>query len=121
MRTTPRSHSGGIALSLTWRPRDVKPLQCVTGQLVDTLAFYWLTAKWEFAGGHSYGGPERTGPAFRYDHGLAFRMLFLPDGTLLDTTRREMESEGIVDCLLIKGVQKQIAAMNGAAAARARQ
>ena len=91
------------------------PSTRITGQLLDTLAFYWLTAKWDFAGGHSYGGlcppdggPEGTGLAFRYDHGLAFRMLFLPDGTLLDTTRREMESEGILDCLLIKSAQRKI-------------
>lgn len=100
------------------------PSTRITGQLHDSLAFYWLTAKWNFDGAHSYGGscmpssgPEGSGMPFRFDHGLAFRMVFLPDGTLLDTTRREMESEGIIDCLLIKAAQKKIAGMRGDAAA----
>jgi hypothetical protein len=99
------------------------PSTRITGQLHDTLAFYWLTAKWDFAGGHSYGGlcppssgPEATGIPFRYDHGLAFRMLFLPDGTLIDSPRREMESEGVIDCLLIKAAQKRIRELSGAKA-----
>ena len=96
------------------------PSTRITGQLIDSLAFYWLTAKWDFDGGHSYGGlcppsggPEATGIPFRYDHGLSSRMLFLPDGTLIDSVRREMESEGIIDCLLIKAAQKKIKGLTG--------
>jgi hypothetical protein len=85
------------------------PSTRITGQPVDTLPFYWLTALWRLDGGHSYaalsppdGGPEGTGVPFRYDHGLAWRILFLPDGTLLDSTRREYEAEAIRDAELLR-------------------
>ena len=94
------------------------PQTRITGKPIDNLPFYWLTAKWGFDGAMSYAalschesGIEGSGVPFRYDHGLSFRIACLPDGTLLDTTRRELESEGIQDCRLINYVKAKIARM----------
>ncbi len=90
------------------------PSTRITGQPVDSLPFYWLTAAWRLDGGHNYAalsppesGPESTDVPFRYDHGLCWRMAFLPDGTLLDSVRREYEAEGIRDAELIRLVREQ--------------
>lgn len=92
------------------------PTTRITGKPTDNLPFYWLTAKWGFEGAHSYAalepkesGSEGNDVPFRYDHGMSFRIVFLPDGSLLDSTRRELESEGIKDCLLIYSIKDAIA------------
>jgi len=91
------------------------PTTRITGKPVDNLPFYWLTAKWNLDGAMSYAalamhesGVEGSAVPFRYDHGLGFRIAYLPDGTLLDTTRRELEADGIQDCRLINYVKQRI-------------
>lgn len=89
------------------------PSTRITALPVDTLPFYWFTADWRLDGGHSYAalspqptGPESTGVPFRYDHGLSWRIAFLPDGALIDSVRREYEAEAIHDAELIRQVRE---------------
>jgi hypothetical protein len=63
---------------------------------------------------------ETSPVPFRYEHGLSHRLLFLPDGTLLDTWRRELEGDGIRDNMLIEHIRGRIAEMRRQPAARAR-
>ena len=95
---------------LWWYMCGVPPTR-LTGRLVDNLPFYWLTPKWDYDGAHSYAGLTASGLAkvpFRYDHGMDFRMLLLPDGSIIDSVRRELESDGIRDCLLLYRVKDRI-------------
>lgn len=77
----------------------------ITGNIYETLPFYWLTAKWGLAGAFSNAALHTTETyfpvPFRREQGCDTRILFLPDGTLLDTVRREVEAEGIQDALLL--------------------
>jgi hypothetical protein len=45
---------------------------------------------------------------FRYENGQAHRVVFLPDGTLLDSPRRELEGEGLSDLKLIEFIRSAI-------------
>lgn len=94
------------------------PVTRVTGTPIENLPFYWLTAKWRFDGAMNYAAmhvSEYYMPVpFRYDHGLEYRFMFLPDGSTLDTTRRELEQEGISDMKLIEFVRDRAQAMRAA-------
>lgn len=94
-----------------WYCCGVPPTR-ITGQPVDNLPFYWLTKKWKFDGALNYAALHcnvYTQPVpFRYDHGLDHRIAFLPDGTILDTTRRQLEAEGIQDMKLVEFLEKKI-------------
>jgi len=83
----------------------------LSGRPLDNLALYWMTAKWRFDGGQSYAAQD-TNPAlhtlpFRYAEGLDHRYVYLPDATILDTTRRELEAEGIRDYALVEYLRDQ--------------
>jgi hypothetical protein len=90
------------------------PATRITGTPIENLPFYWLSAKWNFDGAVNYaaltGGEANEAVPFRYDHGLMHRLAYKPDGTLLDTTRRELEGDGIQDYKLIEYVRNRIAA-----------
>ncbi len=94
-----------------WYCCGVPPTR-ITGQPVDNLPFYWLTKKWKFDGALNYAALHcniHIQPVpFRYDHGLDHRIAFLPDGTILDTTRRQLEAEGIQDMKLLEQLEKKI-------------
>lgn len=94
------------------------PSTRLTGQPANNLPIYWLTAKWNLDGVANYAalgakesGPEGSAIPFRYDHGLAFRMNYLPDGSLVDTPRRELEAEGIMDYTVIEWIRDRIAGL----------
>lgn len=76
-----------------------------TGDPIDFLPIYLLTAKWGVSGAFSNAALHTTESAYpvpyRFDHGSDTRIFFLPDGTLRDTLRREFEAEGIQDALLL--------------------
>jgi hypothetical protein len=89
------------------------PSTRIIAQPYMSLPFYWATARWGFTGGMSYSAhshsphsPESSPVPFRYEHGLNHRVMYLPDGTMLDTYRRELESEGIRDNMLIEHIRK---------------
>jgi|GEM_PF-2951742 len=97
------------------------PATRLTGKPVDNLPIYWLTAKWHLDGVANYAalgakesGPEGSSIPYRYDHGMGFRMNFLPDGRLIDTPRRELEAEGIRDYMLIECIRDAIARLRSA-------
>ena len=97
-----------------WYQCGVPPTR-LTGKPADNLPIYWLTAKWNLDGVANYAalgakesGPEGCPIPFRYDHGMAFRIHYLPDGTLLDTQRRELEADGIKDYTLIAYIHDRI-------------
>lgn len=77
---------------------------------VNNLPFYWLTAKWNFDGALNYAAlhaNDYTMPVpFRYEHGMDHRMAILPDASILDSTRRELECDGIRDYELIAFVRR---------------
>ncbi|HOF87180.1 MAG TPA: hypothetical protein PLZ36_03610, partial [Armatimonadota bacterium] len=55
---------------------------------------------------------QDTNPALhtlpsRYAEGLDHRYVYLPDATILDTTRRELEAEGIRDYALVEYLRDQ--------------
>ena len=89
------------------------PVTRLTGQPVDNLPFYWLTEKWHLDGALNYaamGASSYCMPVpFRYEHGMDHRIVFLADGTVLDTTRRELEADGIGDCKLIERIRDGVA------------
>ena len=76
-----------------------------TGQPVDFLPQYWLTAKWGLDGTLSNAAMHTTAwghpVPYRVEHGSDTRILYLPDGAVFDTLRREFEAEGIRDALLL--------------------
>lgn len=82
----------------------------LTGKAADSLAFHWLTAKYEFDGEMTYAALQASKVSmpvpFRYENGESHRVLFLPDGRLLDTPRRELEGEGISDIKLIEFIRE---------------
>ncbi|NLF22927.1 MAG: hypothetical protein GX590_07170, partial [Lentisphaerae bacterium] len=97
-----------------WYCCGVPPTR-LTGRPEDNLPFYWLTAKWRFDGAMNYAAHSlsphsvETSPVpFRYEHGLSHRLLFLPDGSLLDTWRRELEGDGIRDNRLIAFIRARL-------------
>ncbi len=81
-----------------------------TGDPVDFLPLYLLTAKWGVSGAFSNAALHTTESAYpvpyRFDHGSDTRIFFQPDGTLRDTLRREFEAEGIQDALLLYPLRK---------------
>jgi hypothetical protein len=85
------------------------PVTRLTGEPTENLPFYWLTGKWKFDGAMNYAamhsGDYSMPVPFRYEHGMDHRILFLEDGRVLDTTRRELEGEGIRDLKLIEGIR----------------
>lgn len=91
------------------------PTTRLTGQLCDNLPFYWLTGKWRLDGAANYAtmgaNPTSAPVPFRYDHGMDHQIVFLADGTVLDTLRREVASEGIRDCSLILMVRDKADAL----------
>ena len=99
------------------------PATRLTGSLHDNLPFYWLTAKWRFDGAHSYAAMHASDYSmpvpFRYEHGMNHRILYLPDGTVLDTMRRVLEGEGIQDLKLLEYVRQRIAALRASGDAAA--
>jgi hypothetical protein len=85
----------------------------LTGSPIENLPFYWLTAKWKLDGAMNYAAmhasPASSMPVpFRYEHGMDHRIVFRPDGALLETTRRELEGDGIRDCRLIGVIREHI-------------
>lgn len=88
------------------------PVTRLTGSPIENLPFYWLTAKWDLQGAMNYaamGASNFTMPVpFRYEHGMDHRILFFPDGSVLDTTRRELEGDGIRDMELIFAIRRQL-------------
>ena len=50
---------------------------------------------------------------FLLDHGMDHRVVFMPDGTLVDTPRRELESDGIHDLKLVEWIRGRAAALRG--------
>jgi len=98
--------------ALWWYCCGVPPTR-LTGKPADNLPFYWLTAKWRFDGAMNYAAmhanPHSSMPVpFRYEHGMDHRIVYLADGSVLDTTRRELERDGISDCKLIEHVRDRI-------------
>lgn len=85
------------------------PNMRLTGAPPENLIFYWLTGKWRIDGAMNYAGMHASDFSmpvpFRYDAGQDHRLLFLADGTLLDTPRRALEGEGISDLKLIEYVR----------------
>ncbi len=82
------------------------PTQTITRYLHYGLPVYWITAKWRLDGAFYNAGlhtSEWGYPIpFRRAGGWDTLVYFLPDGTLLDSIRREVQSEGIHDALLLK-------------------
>jgi hypothetical protein len=91
------------------------PSTRLTGTPIDNLPFYWLTAKWHLDGAINYAALHTSDFSmpvpFRYEHGMDHRMVFLADGTLYETTRRELEGDGIRDLKLIELVRERAAAI----------
>lgn len=89
------------------------PVTRLTGPLMENLPFAWLSAKWGFDGGMDFaalfGTEANESIPFRFDHGTFHRLVMIPDGSVLDTTRREMESEGIYDYKTIEYIRSRIA------------
>ncbi len=89
------------------------PATRLTGSPIENLPFYWLTAKWRLDGAMNYAAMHASDYVmpvpFRYEHGMDHRIVFLADGQCLDTTRRELESEGIHDLKLIEYVRDRTA------------
>ncbi len=83
----------------------------INGPLTNGLPFYWLTAKWHFDGALNYTAllaNDYSMPVpFRYEHGLDHRVALLPDATLLDSNRREIENDGIRDYTLINFIRRK--------------
>jgi hypothetical protein len=79
---------------------------------MENLPFYWLTAKWNMDGAMNYAAMHANTYSmpvpFRYEHGMDHRMVFLPDGQVLDTTRRELEGDGIRDMNLIRLIREDL-------------
>src|SRR5205085_1962373 len=104
------------------------PVTRLTGALLENLPIYWLTKKWHLDGVCSFAAmwedlPGSPAP-FRYDHGMQHRIVFLPDGNILDTPRRELEREGLRDLEVIEVIEDRIDARRGddsSAARRLRQ
>lgn len=94
------------------------PATRLTGSPIENLPFYWLTGKWRLDGAANYAAMHANDYSmpvpFRYEHGMDHRIAFLPDGTVLDTTRRELECDGIHDCSLIFLIQDEAAALRKA-------
>ena len=90
----------------------------LTGGPTENLPFYWLTAKWRLDGAMNYAAMHSSDYSmpvpFRYEHGMDHRIVFLADGRCLDTTRRELESEGIHDLKLIEFIRARTAAARAA-------
>lgn len=89
------------------------PTTRLTGPPIENLPFYWLTAKWKLDGAMNYAAmhanPGSSMPVpFRYEHGMDHRLVFRADGSLLETTRRELEGDGIRDCKLIGVIRAHI-------------
>jgi len=82
------------------------PSTRITAPLINGLPAYWLTAKWRLDGVFNNAALHTSEWAYpvplRRDHGSDTRILFLADGTLIDTVRREVEAEGVQDALLIR-------------------
>ncbi len=97
------------------------PVTRLTGSPIENLPFYWLTAKWGLDGAMNYAAMHASDfvmpVPFRYEHGMDHRILFLPDGSVLDTTRRELEGDGIRDMELLFAIQRQIGTMTDSAKA----
>lgn len=89
------------------------PYTRLTGSPIENLPFYWLTAKWRLDGAMNYAAMHSSDYSmpvpFRYEHGMDHRIVFLADGRCLDTTRRELESEGIHDMKLIEFIRDRSA------------
>lgn len=89
------------------------PVTRLTGSPIENLPFYWLTAKWRLDGAMNYaamGANRYSMPVpFRYEHGLDHRIVFESDGRVLDTTRRELESDGIADLKLMEYIRRRCA------------
>lgn len=110
--------------SLWWYICGV-PVTRLTGSPIENLPFYWLTAKWNLQGAMNYAAMHSSNYSmpvpFRYEHGLDHRILFLPDGSVLDTTRRELEGDGIRDMEMIFAIRRQLDKMPDPTKARAIQ
>ncbi len=88
------------------------PGMWITGPLVNIMPIYWLTAKWNFAGVDNYGALAVSNAfsfPYRYSNGHNFRVLVTPDEEVIDTARREIESDGLHDCRLAYMVKDRIA------------
>ena len=102
------------------------PATRITGSPVENMPFYWLTAKWRMDGAMNYAALHANKGssmplAFRYEHGMDHRMAHEKNGRLLDTTRRELEGDGIRDVKLITWVRHRIEALKPAHPDRAKQ
>jgi hypothetical protein len=102
---TERKRAGDAVWWYTYGPPNLR----VTGQPAENLVYHWLSAKWHFDGEMTYAALHATSTSmpvpFRYENGEDHRLAFLPDGTLLDTPRREIEAEGIADVKLIEFIE----------------
>ncbi len=102
------------------------PATRITGSPIENLPFYWLTAKWRMDGAMNYAALHASKGssmplAFRYEHGMDHRMAHEKSGRLLDTTRRELEGDGIRDVKLITWVRHRLEALKPAQPDRAKQ
>ncbi len=102
------------------------PATRITGSPIENLPFYWLTAKWRMDGAMNYAALHATKGssmplAFRYEHGMDHRMAHEKNGRLLDTTRRELEGDGIRDVKLITWVRHRLEALKPTQPDRAKQ
>jgi len=92
------------------------PVTRNTGRPTENLPFWWLTAKWRFAGAMSFSAAHFNSDSkpFWLDHGLDHRVAFLPDGRVVDTPRRELEADGIADLKLVEFIRGRAAALRAA-------
>jgi hypothetical protein len=85
------------------------PNMRMTGQRTENIVFYWVTAGMNYTGVMNYAALhcfDFAAPVpFRYEAGQDHRMVFFPDGSLVDTPRRELEAEGIHDLKVIEFVR----------------
>jgi hypothetical protein len=88
------------------------PGMWITSEMYNILPSYWLTAKWDFVGVDNYGAMA-VGPAFsfpyRYGNGNDTRIIITPQEEIIDTPRREIESDGLHDCRLAYVIKDKIA------------
>lgn len=88
------------------------PGMWITSEMYNILPSYWLTAKWDFAGVDNYAAMAMS-PAFsfpyRYGNGNDTRIIITPQEEIIDTPRREIESDGLHDCRLAYVIKDRIA------------